>query len=189
MGDEGVINTYTRNADGTLTGPRVTNATGEGPFGFTFAKTGELYTTEQFDGPLGPGKGAAAAYSVGADGTLTPTSGSVANMGTDTCWFVITDNGKYGYTTSFFGDGRIAIYNVGPDGALSLRKADASSKVELGAADISLSGDSRYLYQLNAFKGTINVFRVQSDGGLSFVQRIRATGPSAMAGRMGIAAS
>ncbi len=35
-GDEGVLTTFTRNADGTLSEPMVTAATGEGPFGFTF---------------------------------------------------------------------------------------------------------------------------------------------------------
>jgi len=180
MGDEGVIATYTRNADGTLNGPIITDATGEGPFGFTFNKGGDLYTTEQFDGPLGPGKGAAASYAVGADGSLAPASGSVGNGGTDTCWFVITDNGRYGYATSFFGDGRISIYNVGPGGVLSLHTADASSRVRQGASDLSLSGDSAYLYQLNSFRGTINVFRVRGDGSLRFLQRVQATGPSAM---------
>jgi 6-phosphogluconolactonase (cycloisomerase 2 family) len=187
MGDEGVITTYTRNADGTLEGPTVTEATGEGPFGFTFNKDGDLYTSEQFDGPLGPDLGAAASYQVNGDGTLTPASPSVQNGGTDTCWFVITDDGQYGYTTSFFGDGRISIYDVGPGGALSLHTADASPEVSLGAADISLSQDSRYLYQLNAFEGTINVFGVESDGSLSFVEQIEATGPSKMAGRLGLA--
>jgi len=187
MGDEGVIATYTRNADGTLEGPTVTEATGEGPFGFTFNKDGDLYTSEQFDGPLGPDLGAAASYQVNGDGTLTPASPSVQNGGTDTCWFVITDDGQYGYTTSFFGDGRISIYDVGPGGALSLHTADASPEVSLGAADISLSQDSRYLYQLNAFEGTINVFGVESDGSLSFVEQIEATGPSKMAGRLGLA--
>jgi 6-phosphogluconolactonase (cycloisomerase 2 family) len=177
MGDEGVIATYTRSADGTLEGPIITEATGEGPFGFTFNKDGDLYTTEQFDGPLGPGLGAAASYQVNDDGTLTPASASVENGGTDTCWFVITDDGKYGYTTSFFGDGRISIYDVGAGGELSLHTADASAKVTLGAADLSLSQDSRYLYQLNAFEGTINVFGVETDGSLSFVEQVEATGP------------
>lgn len=189
-GDEGVINTFTRNPDGTLGQARVNDATGEGPFGFTFNKQGDLFTTEQSDGPLGPGRGAAAGYRVNSDGSLTPGSPSVGNGGTDTCWVVITDDGRYAYTTSFFADGRISSYRVMPGGGLELLEADAGGPdVTQGAADISLSADSRFLYQLNAFEGTINAFRVESDGGLEFIETVRATGPSEMAARLGLAAS
>ena len=188
-GDEGVITTYTRRANGTLSGPRTTDATGQGPFGFTFNKGGDLFVTEQFDGPMGPGLGAAAGYRVNADGSLIAASPSVGNGGTDTCWFVITDDGRYGYTTSFFGDGRISTYRTLPGGGLQLQTADAAANVELGASDISLSRASRFLYQLNSFNGRINMFRVGVDGGLTLVQTVDATGPSMMAGRIGIAAS
>lgn len=58
-----------------------------------------------------------------------------------------------------------------------------------GAADLSLSRGSRYLYNANAFEGTINAFRVNRDGGLSHLQTVQATGASRMAARLGIAAS
>jgi 6-phosphogluconolactonase (cycloisomerase 2 family) len=188
-GDEGTIATFTRNADGTLNGPRVTEATGEGPFGFTFSKRGDLFTTEQFDGPLGPGRGAVAGYRVNDDGSLVPGSPSVNNGGTDTCWFVITDDGRYGFSTSFFGDGRISSYRVRPGGALSLLKADAGPGVQLGASDLSLSRDSKFLYQLNSFAGTVSVFAVTTDGALRRVETVRASGRSRMAAQIGLAAS
>ena len=188
-GDEGVIATYVRNADGTLSEARVSEATGEGPFGFSFSKAGDLFTTEQFDGPAGPMRGAAASYTVGADGSLTPTGPSVANGGTDTCWFVVTDDGRHGYTTSFFGDGRISVYRIAPGGALELQEADAARRVDVGASDISLTRDSRYLYQLNSLDGTIGAYRVKADGSLRFVQKVRAQGASAMAAGIGLAAS
>jgi 6-phosphogluconolactonase (cycloisomerase 2 family) len=52
-----------------------------------------------------------------------------------------------------------------------------------------LSRDRRFLYQLSSFDGRINAFRVGRDGGLTLVQTVDATGPSTMAGRIGIAAS
>jgi len=189
MGDEGVISTYTRNADGTLsTGPVVTEATGSGPFGFTFNKAGDLFTTEQFDGIMGPGLGAAARYGVGGGGSLAPQSPSVGNGGTDTCWFVITDDGRYGYASSFFGDGRISIYRV-DGGRLVLLEADASSDVAAGASDLALSRDSRYLYSLNSIEATITVFRVGSDGRLRLIEVQRATRKSPMFAGVGLAAS
>ncbi len=188
-GDEGVINTFVLNADGTPGTHREFDATGEGPFGFTFNKAGALLTTEQFDGPMGPGRGAAAGYALNADGTLTASSPSVSNGGTDTCWFVVTDDGKYGYTTSFFGNGRISTYAVGSNGSLRLVDATADNGAAgLGASDMSLSKNSDYLYQLNSFRGTINEFRVGKDGSLTLVQTVQAHPASATAAPMGIAA-
>ncbi|MDQ3553679.1 MAG: lactonase family protein [Chloroflexota bacterium] len=186
-GDEGVIVTFRRGASGLLHGKTITDATGEGPFGFTFNKQGDLYTTEQFDGPLGPGEGAVASYRVNSDASLEAASPSVKNGGTDTCWFVITDDGRYGYATSFFGDGRISSYRVGSGGRLELLEADAGEDAGLGASDLTLSQDSDHLYQLNSFDGTINAFRVRADGGLQLIQTVQATKPSEMAARIGLA--
>ena len=188
-GDEGVINTYVVNSDGTLGEQKVFDATGQGPFGFTFNKAGALLTTEQFDGLAGPGLGAAAGYVVGDDGSLTASSPSVKNGGTDTCWFVVTDDGTLGFTTSFFGGGRISSYAVGSNGSLQLLTADLEVDVHDGASDLSLSGDSRYLYQLNSLEGTISAFEIGSGGSLRRVDTEQAHAPSSMAAPMGLASS
>ncbi len=105
---------------------------------------GTLLTAEQFDGPDGQGRGAAAAYRVNADGSLDRTSKSVHNGGTETCWFVVTDAGRYGFTASFFGPGRLSSCRIGADGSLRLLKAKAAGRrVKQGASDLSLSADSR----------------------------------------------
>ena len=188
--DEGVINTFVVNRDGTLGEHKVYDATGEGPFGFTFNKRGALLTTEQHDGPLGVGLGTAAGYSLGNDGVLTASGPSVNNGGTDTCWFVVTDSGNYGFSSSFFADGRISSYRVRRNGALELIKADAGDdQVLTGASDLSLSRSSRYLYQLNSLEGTISAFRVGPYGALTRVDTVQAFPPSAMAAPLGLASS
>jgi hypothetical protein len=121
------------------------------------------------------------------DASLDAASPSVKNGGTDTCWFVITDDGRYGYATSFFGDGRISSYRVDPGGRLELLEADAGEDAGLGASDLTLSMDSSHLYQLNSFDGTINAFRVRADGGLRLIQTVQATTASEMAARIGLA--
>ncbi len=139
--------------------------------------------------PDGQGRGAAAAYRVKADGSLDPTSKSVHNGGTDTCWFVVTDDGRYGFTASFFGPGRLSSYRIGVDGSLRLLQPKAAgARVKQGASDLSLSGDSRLLYSRNSVAGTVTVFRV--DGGdLRFVDVVRASRPSASEARIGLASS
>jgi 6-phosphogluconolactonase (cycloisomerase 2 family) len=202
--DEGVITTFQVGDDGRLSNRVVTDATGQGPFGFTFTKDGTLLTTEQFDGPAGPSLGAATSYGVNADGTLAPRSGSVRNGGTDTCWIVAHDNGDLAFTASFFDNfnplagtpeddqpgARISAYRIADDGSLTLLKAIAFD-AEQGASDISFSSDSEYLYQLNSFNGTINAFEVgPDDGSLELIQTVQAHAPSPiMAARLGIAAS
>ncbi len=188
-GDEGVILTFTVNDDGTLNNKQIFDATGQGPFGFTFNKQGVLLTTEQFDGPDGPGLGAAAAYAVTVDGSLTATSDSVANGGTDSCWFVVTDDGTLGFVASFFDPTpRISSYRITPEGGLELLQADAAVSQQ-GAADLALSGDSKFLYNINAFTGMITGYRIDTDGDLTLIQSVQALEPSDMAGRLGLAAN
>lgn len=177
--DEGVIDTWVVGGNGRLRRPRVFDATGQGPFGFTFLKNGALLTTEQFDGPNGPGRGAAASYTTGRRGVITPSSGSVNNGGTDTCWFVAADSQAIGFTTSFFGEGRISSYALDGDGIAALIDPVATSAdddatadgVDLGASDLSFSDDSRYLYQLNSLMGTITVWANDGSGTLTFVEQ------------------
>jgi 6-phosphogluconolactonase (cycloisomerase 2 family) len=200
--DEGVITTFQVGNDGRLSNRVVTDATGQGPFGFTFTKDGTLLTTEQFDGSAGPSLGAATSYGVNADGTLAPRSGSVRNGGTDTCWIVAHDNGDLAFTTSFFDNNnaaagtpeadqpgaRISAYRIADDGSLQLLDPIAFDAEE-GASDITFSAESEYLYQLNSFNGTINAFEVGTDGSLDLIDTVQAHAPSTMAARLGIAAS
>ncbi len=86
---------------------------------------------------------------------------------------------------------RDAVFTMSNDcrAATTWWRSGAGANVGRGASDISLSRDSAYLYQLNAFDGRINAFRVGRDGDLTLVRTVDATGPSMMAGRIGIAAS
>lgn len=189
-GDEGVINVFDVEDDGLLGNRKVYDATSSGPFGFTFTKDGDLLTSEQNDGIEGPGLGSAAGYRLSANGTLTPAGPSAPNGGTDSCWFVVTDNGRYGYVSSFFGDGQISSYEVADNANLTLiaGEADGGSSHE-GASDLALSRNSDYLYALNSFAGTIDSYLVESDGSLVLIDSDAAHAPSTMAAPMGLAAS
>jgi len=180
LDDEGVIVVFPVTANDTLGDRQLVDATGQGPFGFTLARNGNLLTTEQFDGPGGMGRGAAASYVMSDDdqGPLLRASPSISNGGTDTCWFVLTDDQTLGFTSSFFANGRISSYEVDDIGIVRLIQAQASAtddpgndNVAMGASDLSLSGDSQYLYQLNSVHGTINAFRNNGDGTLMLIEQ------------------
>lgn len=127
------------------------------------------------------GRGAAASYVMSDDdqGPLLRASPSINNGGTDTCWFVLTDDQTLGFTSSFFANGRISSYEVDDIGIVRLIQAQASAtdddtdtdNVVMGASDLSLSGDSQYLYQLNSVHGTINAFRNNGDGTLMLIEQ------------------
>lgn len=179
-----VITTYTRNADGTLSQPTPQQSTGNGPFGLNFTQRNQLLTTENF-GAL-PAQGALASYAIDeATGTLTPLSPSVRNAQSDTCWVVITDDNKYAFTSSFGDDGGLSSYRVRPDGSLELLDAQAAT-VGAGSSDLTLSGDSRYLYAKNSLLGTVTAFRIEDDGALTQIDQER---DDSVFGSIGLAGS
>jgi 6-phosphogluconolactonase (cycloisomerase 2 family) len=189
-GDEGLITTWAVRDNGTLANKRVIDAAGQGPFGFTFTRNGTLLTTEQFDGPSGPGRGALTSYRLGADGTLETRSASVANGGTDTCWVIANDAGTRAWAVSFFGGGRISSYDISPDGTVKLRRADATNgAADQGAGDVALSRDGRFLYNVNAASGLLSAYRTTQDGRLRQLQRIRVAPASTMEPTLGLAGS
>lgn len=159
-----VITTYLRDDDGTVGAGMPQQTTGNGPFGLNLTNRNQLLTTENFG--AAPAQGAMSSYGIDTTtGALTPLSDSVKNGQSDTCWVVITNDGRYAYTSSFGDDGGISTYRVRPDGDLELLQSQAAT-VGGGSSDATLSRDSRFLYVKNSLQGTVTSFAVQSDGTL-----------------------
>ena len=47
-----------------------------------------------------------------------------------------------------------------------------AAQLGVGAADIALGGDGRFLYALNSVEGTVTGFRIGDDGGLTLVTAV-----------------
>jgi len=130
------------------------------PFGFAFGHRGELFVSEA--------AGSASSYVIGNDGQLNTASGAVLTHQGAPCWAVVTKNGKFGYTANAQG-GSISGFAIDNDGAISLIDADGrTAVVGAGNIDLALSGNSRYLYELNGNR-SISGFRVEADGHLTAV--------------------
>lgn len=160
------ISTYTVSRGGLAEGPNVIASNGATPFGFALTSTNVLIVSEAFGGAADAS--AASSYTIGADGSLSVVSGSVATTETAACWFVVTKNNRYAYTSNT-GSGTISGYSV-RHGALSLLDADGRTGVTgQGTApiDLALSRDGRFLYSLNSGDETISRFAVRADGSLS----------------------
>ncbi|MGH7719015.1 MAG: lactonase family protein [Gemmatimonadaceae bacterium] len=179
-----LILTYAVNRRG-LPGEAVAHpSAGMTPFGFAFGRRGELIVSEAFGGA--PDQSAASSYTVGRDGELEVVSASVPTTETAACWFVVTDNGRFAYTTNT-GSGSISAYLVGRDGSLTLRDEDGRTAMTGGGStpiDVAVSRNSRFLYALAGGNGTVAAFRIESDGGLTPI----AGGSGLPAGAVGLAA-
>jgi 6-phosphogluconolactonase len=161
------IDTYTIDRRGQPSGPRPNRSNGMTPFGFAFDNRGNLVVSEAFGGA--PMQGAMSSYAVSRDGILDVISGSVRDFQTAPCWVVITNNGRYAYTSNT-GSSSISSYRLRANGALTLLESVAAT-TDPGSTpiDMALSRGSRYLYVLNDATGTIDGYRVERDGGLSAV--------------------
>ncbi|MDQ3065864.1 MAG: lactonase family protein [Actinomycetota bacterium] len=169
------ITTYTIGADGLPSAPITNQTSGNGPFAFTFTQTGTLVTSENFQGA--PGQGGAASYEIRDDGTLVPL-GSERNFRSDTCWAVVTDSGKYAYTSNAM-TGDVSSYTVNRDGTLTLLQSVAG-QVGFIAADEAFSQNSQYLYIRSFSDGRLVSFEVNTDGTLTPLESVAGIPPGAI---------
>ena len=162
-----MLSSWVVGSDGRLGARRTIASSGPTPYGFAISTDGTLVVTEAF----GAQKGAAAAssYRIGGD-TLTPVTASVGNGRSEICWAVITDDGRYAFTTNF-ADGAVSRYAIGMDGSLTLEDATAGITADgrPGLRDEDLSGDGRFLYALDTDQGQIAGWAVASDGTLTSI--------------------
>lgn len=165
LSPERAIDAFQVASDGTASAmPKRDASHGVRPFSLAFRSDGQLLVAESFDAT--PGKSAVSSYQVSATGSLAVTSGSIPNHQTDSCWIMITKNGRYAYTANF-GSGTISSYRINPNGTVVLIDGKAAS---LGAmsqpVDLAQTANSHYLYLLLRGSGAVGAFTVSTEGSL-----------------------
>jgi len=174
------IDTYTVGHDGMATGPMTQDSAGIEPFGFAFDGRGRLIVSEAFGGT--PNASATSSYHASQDGTIGVISASVPTHQTAACWVVVTDSGRYAYTTNT-GSGTLSGYRIDHDGSLSLLNADGvtgSTGAGSMPIDQDFSAGSRFLYVLTEGSHHVVGFRVNHDGSLTNVDSVGSLPPSAV---------
>jgi 6-phosphogluconolactonase len=159
------ISSYAVGNDGMLGERRTVASLGATPYGFAISNEATLVVAEAF----GAQKGAAAASSYRIDGdTVTPGTASVGNGRSEICWAVISNDGRYAFTTNF-ADGAVSRYAIATDGSLTLEDATAAITEDgrPGLRDEDLSDDGRYLYAIDADQGQVVAWSVDDRGRLS----------------------
>jgi len=166
------IDTFRINADGTLAPIVVNKSAAPGVFDATFAPDGKLIVSET--GPAGGVDASAiSSYSILSNGTLSAVSQSVPTFGQANCWNAVAPNGKWAYVSNA-GSSTISGYSIGEGGTLAPIAGTIVGSNPEGSTnlDITVSGDSKYVFTLNSSSGTIGVFAIQSNGGLHSVEQV-----------------
>ena len=154
------IDAFRVRADGSASlMPRRNASNGLRPFSLAFRKDGTLVVVEAFN--AAPGRSAASSYRLSARGRLKVIDGSVRNRETDTCWIVITPDGRSAFVANF-GSGTISSYKLNSEGKLRLIDGRAAFLGDMSQpVDLALSADGQYLYLLLRGTGGVAVFRVR----------------------------
>ena len=160
-----LINVYVVGADG-VAGPPIPNpSSGQTPFGFAFDQRNNLIVSEAFGGA--PNASAVSSYSGALSGMLSVESDSVPDFQTAACWIVITNSGRYVYTSNT-GSGSVSSYKLASSGALTLLNSVAANTGAMSSPiDMALNSGSRYLYVHAAGQQTVQGFRVEANGSLT----------------------
>jgi 6-phosphogluconolactonase len=151
--------------NGLLGEPFVHPSSGPTPYGFAFTAAGTLVVTEAFRAEKG--KAAASSYQLGT-GTIEPVTRSLGNGRSEICWAVVTQDGRFAFTTNF-ADGAVSRYAIGADGSITLEDAAAGIAVDgqTGLRDEELSADGQFLYAIDADARRIFGWAVGGDGSLT----------------------
>lgn len=157
------ISSYTVDNNGNAAGPTVIASNGQTPFGFG-VRGSVMIVSEAFGGA--PDASALSSYEIGTTGALRVLSPSVGTTETAACWVVITNDGRFAYTSNT-GSATISGYGI-QGGHLSLLDSDGvTTTTDAGPIDLALTMNSRYLYSLNAASNTIQGFAVGPNGELT----------------------
>lgn len=149
---------------------RQTNLNNAGPFGFSFDRRGNLLTSLFVGGPNNTG--AAGAFRINSDGSLTPITGLVPNTQIDTCW--LENNGRFAFGSNY-ASGTISSYRIGNNGGLSLLNPVAATTLPTpnvqGSTplDLGVSRDGRFLYNVLPGSGAVAGWRIREDGSLNSI--------------------
>lgn len=165
--------------------PKRDRSHGIRPFSLAFRKDGTLVVAESFN--AAPGRSAVSSYRVSSNGGLSVIDGTVRNGQTDTCWIVVTGDGRYVFTANF-GSGTISSFRFSDSGQLRLLDGKAAFLGLLSQpVDLALSQDSRYLYLLLRGTGAVASFAVGDNGALKPLGVVKGALPVAD-GASGLAA-
>lgn len=156
--------TYTINQAGLPGAMHSINSASPTPFGFAAGRFGNIYVSEAAGAAANASN--VSSYHINADGSISLTQGPAGTGQTAACWVVLTENGRYLYTTNAASN-TISCFAVNSNsGNISLSQSIAATS-SLTPIDAALADDSKLLYVLNGNSHSITAFAVASNGSLN----------------------
>ncbi len=163
------IITYTVNEWGVPGAMHSITSASPTPFGFAPGRFGNIYVSEAVGGAANASN--VSSYHIGWNGAISLSEGPVPTGQSAACWVVLTDNGRFIYTTNT-GSNNLSSYSVHQyTGNINLLQSVASTS-GIGPIDADLSDNSKYLYVLNGAGKSISVYSVGNNGGLTSLQTV-----------------
>jgi 6-phosphogluconolactonase (cycloisomerase 2 family) len=172
-------------SDGTLGTVNANKSVTPGVFATVFTPSGQLIVSE--NQPNGTDVSSISTYTINGNGSITAITQSLPTFGDGNCWNAISPNGKWVYVDNA-GTFTVAGFSIAPTGALTPIAGTILSTLPDGAAnlDMTISGDGKYLFNLQSGAGAIGVYTINADGTLNQLGDIQ--GLPKTAGFNGIAA-
>lgn len=137
--------------------PVISMSVGIAPFALIFDPHGHLLVAEA-------GSGAVSSYDIKRDGSLEVINPSLVNGQAATCW--IAGNNRGDVFTANTGSQNISAYSV-MNGNGQLMLLDATAGFGNRPIDMKISVDGRFLYALDPAEEAVDMFEIESDGGLT----------------------
>ncbi|MFF3446723.1 lactonase family protein [Streptomyces sp. NPDC002667] len=151
-----------RNGLPAVAAPVVNRSAGAVPFAITFDATGRRMLVAE------AAKSTVTTYKVRHDGTLKVLQKPLPNGQETLCWLERAGDHFYGGNT---GNSTVTGYRMDRHGRLSLTNdvgiATPPSAKSQGVIDLAVTRDERFVYVQNAVSGTVDGFRVRTDGSLA----------------------
>ncbi|MEU4083183.1 lactonase family protein [Streptomyces aureus] len=153
-----------RSGQPAVAAPVVNKSAGAVPFAITFDATGRRMLVAE------AAKSTVTTYKVRHDGTLKVLQKPLPNGQETLCWLERAGDHFYGGNT---GNSTVTGYRMNRHGRLSLTNdvgiATPPSAKSQGVIDLAVTRDERFVYVQNAVSGTVDGFRVKTDGSLTKV--------------------
>jgi 6-phosphogluconolactonase (cycloisomerase 2 family) len=154
-----LIDTYSVDFLGRVSGPNAQASSGTTPYGFAFDRFGHLIVSEA-------GTNTVSSYRIDFDGNLHVVSASIPTNQMAPCWVTIAGNGHFAYTTDAASN-TITGYQIGSNGQLTILNANGlTASTGPHPTDMATSANGKFLYARNG-DGTISAYHVSSNGSLS----------------------
>ncbi|CAN5620020.1 hypothetical protein BH10BAC2_BH10BAC2_45540 [soil metagenome] len=160
------ITTYTIKNNGTPGVMHTLASSNPTPFGFAVGRNNIIYVSEAVGGAIGAST--LSSYYIAENGTIRLVTGPVGAYQSAACWVVLTNDGKYAYTTNTASN-NLSAFKLTAAGNIKVA-AGIAALSGLGPIDADIDGASKFLYVLNSVSHNISAYTIAADGILANLQ-------------------